>query len=510
MASTDLDDKRMSHEVNSPEHSVQGTEPTGTLELPNSWKYKRLRLFGFQFPWYASPPVQLVIVSFVCFMCPGMFNALNGMGGGGQLDSTANSKANTALYSTFAVVGFFAGTFTNKLGIRTALSFGGVGYSIYVASYLCYNHTQNIGFTTFAGALLGVCAGLLWCAQGAIMMSYPPEASKGRYISWFWMIFNLGAVIGSLIPLGQNIHKESGGVVSDGTYVGFLILTIIGAVLSWTLVDANAVIRHDGSKVIVMKHPSWKSEILGLFETFKTDPYIIALFPMFLASNWFYAYHFTEINGAYFNVRTRALNGVVYYTMQIVGAYVFGFALDIKGIRRTVRAKVAWAALFAVIMIVWGCGYKFQKTYTRAWATDKANVDLKKDWTDDGFAGPFVLYMFYGFSDAAWQTCVYWYMGSLTNNGRKLANFAGFYKGIQSAGGAITWAMDDGGISYTSMFASNWALLAGSLLVALPVILWKVEDTVSIEKDIAFTDETIAEVAPKAHVAAPGELSEKV
>jgi MFS family permease len=128
-----------------------------------------------------------------------MFNALNGMGGGGQLDPTANNRANTALYSTFAVVGFFAGTFTNKLGIRTALSFGGVGYSVYVASYLSYNHTKNLGFTTFAGALLGVCAGLLWCAQGAIMMSYPPEASKGRYISWFWMIFNLGAVIGSLV-----------------------------------------------------------------------------------------------------------------------------------------------------------------------------------------------------------------------------------------------------------------------------------------------------------------------
>lgn len=191
------EEKRISHEVNSPEHSV--TEPSSTLELPNSWKYKQLTLFGYKFPWYASPPVQLVIVSFVCFMCPGMYNALNGMGGGGQMDATANNHANTALYSTFSVVGFFAGTFTNKLGIRTALSFGGIGYSIYVASFLSYNHTQNLGFTTFAGALLGVCAGILWCAQGAIMMSYPPEQSKGRYISWFWMIFNLGAVIGGLV-----------------------------------------------------------------------------------------------------------------------------------------------------------------------------------------------------------------------------------------------------------------------------------------------------------------------
>ncbi|KAF2747271.1 MFS general substrate transporter [Sporormia fimetaria CBS 119925] len=474
------------------------TEPTGELQLPNSWKYRRLSILGFKLPWFASPPVQLVIVSFVCFLCPGMFNALNGMGGGGQLDATANNRANTALYSTFAVVGFFAGTFTNKLGIRTALSFGGMGYAVYVASYLSYNHTENLGFTTFAGALLGVCAGLLWCAQGAIMMSYPTEASKGRYISWFWMIFNMGAVIGGLIPLGQNIKARDSTDVTDGTYIGFLVLTLLGAGLAWTLVDAKDVIREDGSKVIVMKHPSWKSEIVGLWETFKTDPYILALFPMFFASNWFYTYHFTEVNGAYFNTRTRALNSVVYWIMQIIGAYVFGFALDLKGVRRTMRAKGAWAALFVLIMVVWGGGYKFQTTYDRAWAENKKSV--KKDWSDDGYGGPFVLYMFYGFSDAAWQTCVYWFMGSLTNNGRKLANFAGFYKGIQSAGAAITWRLDDVKTPYMNMLASNWALLAGSLVVALPVILWKVEDSVSLEKDIAFTDKTIEEVAPKAHV----------
>jgi len=304
------------------------------------------------------------------------------------------------------------------------------------------------------------------------------------------------------------MHVETNGSVDDGTYVGFLILTIMGAALAWALVDARDVIRADGSKVIVMKHPSWKSEIVGLWQTFFTDPYIILLFPMFLASNWFYAYHFTEINGAYFNVRTRALNGVIYYIMQIIGAYIFGFALDIKGIRRTTRAKAAWAALFALIMVIWGFGYMFQKTYDRATIEDKSHK--KKDWSDPGYAGPFVLYAFYGFSDAAWQTCVYWFMGALTNNGRKLANFAGFYKGIQSAGGAITWRLDDMKIPYMNMFASNWGLLAGSLLVALPVILWKVEDTVSLEKDIAFTDESVAEVAPKAHISHAHDDVEKV
>jgi len=185
------DDVKRSHD-----HSA---EEAGRIEQPQSWKYKQVKIGGLRLPFYASPPVQLGIVAVVCFLCPGMFNALTGMGGGGNVDPHAADSANTALYSTFAVIGFFAGTFTNVLGVKFTLSFGGLGYCVYIASFLCYKYTGNFGFCVFAGALLGVCAGLLWCAQGTIMMSYPPEGAKGRYISWFWMIFNLGAVIGSLV-----------------------------------------------------------------------------------------------------------------------------------------------------------------------------------------------------------------------------------------------------------------------------------------------------------------------
>jgi MFS family permease len=174
-----------------------GLEPIP--DRPKGWMYKSFKIGSFNMPWYASPKMQLLLVSLVCFLCPGMFNAVNGLGAGGQVDAGPSDNALTALYATFSVVGFFAGTFANRLGIRLTLAFGGFGYGLYVASLLCYNHTQNAGFLIFAGALLGVCAGLLWTAQGAIMMSYPPENSKGRYISWFWMIFNMGAVIGSLV-----------------------------------------------------------------------------------------------------------------------------------------------------------------------------------------------------------------------------------------------------------------------------------------------------------------------
>ncbi|KAI9756114.1 MAG: hypothetical protein M4579_004001 [Chaenotheca gracillima] len=470
-------------------------EGTTIAPRPAGWKYKSVKIGSKSLPWYASPPIQLLMVAFVCFLCPGMYNSLSGLGGAGQLNATDNNNAQVALYSTFSVVGFFAGTFANRLGLKTTLSFGGLGYFVYSSSLLCYNHTQNAGFLIFAGALLGVCAGLLWCAQGAIMMSYPPEHAKGRYISWFWIIFNLGAVIGSLIPLGQNIHSTTNGV-NDGTYVAFMVLMFLGAILAWFLVDSKDILRKDGTKVIVMKNPTWQSEIMGLYECLRDDYYIVALFPMFFASNWFYVYQFNDVNLAKFNIRTRSLNSCLYWTSQIFGAVLFGYCLDIKALRRSTKAKSALVALFVLTLVIWGGGYDWQKNYTRE---DTTPLDyVKDDWTTPGYVGPMFLYMFYGFYDAAWQTSVYWFMGALTNNGRKTAYFAAFYKGIQSAGAAITYRIDAIGAPFINIYASCFALLGASLIIAAPVIIWKIQDHVPVEEDLKFSDETIEEVVPVA------------
>jgi len=201
------------------------------------------------------------------------------------------------------------------------------------------------------------------------------------------------------------------------------------------------------------------------------------------------------------------------------GATVFGFALDFPKVRRTTRAKAAWVALFVLTFTIWGGGYAFQTHYTRAEVNKGADTPndpsddyVKKDWTTDGYVGPMFLFIFYGFYDAAWQTCIYWFMGAMTNNSRKLANFAGFYKGIQSAGAAIIWRLD--GLSspppYMNLFASCWALLAGGLLLAAPVMLLKIKDTIPVEEDVKFTDETVDEVVGHKHPVQELPTGEKV
>lgn len=156
----------------------------------------------------------------------------------------------------------------------------------------------------------------------------------------------------------------SKSTVTDGTYVGFIVLTFLGAVLAWTLVNSSDVVRSDGSRVIVMKHPTWKSEFLGLGETLKQDPWVVLLFPMFWSSNWFYTYQFNDVNGPYFSTRTSALNNVLYWLMQILGAFVFGYSLDSQRYSRPTKAKFAWVALFVLTMVIWGGGFAFQD-YTR-------------------------------------------------------------------------------------------------------------------------------------------------
>ena len=89
------------------------------------------------------------------------------------------------------------------------------------------------------------------------------------------------------------------------------------------------------------------------------------------------------------------------------------------------------------------------------------------------------------------------FMGALSNSGRRCANYIGFYKGIQSAGAAISNNLDARKVSFQAQFLSNWILLAASLVIAAPVIFLKIRDHVAVEEDLEGTDETLADVVPQ-------------
>jgi hypothetical protein len=158
-----------------------------------------------------------------------------------------------------------------------------------------------------------------------------------------------------------------------------------------------------------MKHPTFVSEIVGLWETLTYEPMVILLFPMFWSSNWFITYQANGVNNAYFSTRTKALNNLLYYLAQIIGALGFGYAMDIQAFRRSTRAKASLFFIFCLTMAIWGGGYAFAKKFTRDDVNSKLHPDyVYMDFTTKGYVGPMFLYFFYGLYDAVWQASVYW------------------------------------------------------------------------------------------------------
>ncbi|KAF9667233.1 hypothetical protein SADUNF_Sadunf15G0001200 [Salix dunnii] len=393
------------------------------------------------------------LIGIVCFCCPGMFNALTGMGGGGQVDPTAANNANTALYTTFAVFGVLGGGIYNILGPRFTLAAGCSTYVLYAGSFLYYNHDHHQAFAIVAGAILGIGAGFLWAGEGAIMASYPPPHRKGTYISLFWSIFNMGGVIGGLIPFVLNHNRSEAASVNDGTYIGFMCFMAAGTLLSLAILPPSKVVRDDGTRCTNIKYSSVSTEVVEICRLF-LNWNMLLIAPAAWGSNFFYSYQFNNVNGALFNLRTRGLNNVFHWGAQMVGSVGIGYILDFSFQSRRKRGFVGIGVVSVLGTVIWAGGLAKQLGYSHK------DLPSKLDFKDSGsdFAGPFVLYFSYGLLDA-WST-----------------GYAGFYKGVQSAGAAIAWQVDTHKAPLLTQLIVNWSLTTVSYPLLIILVMLAVKD----------------------------------
>ncbi|ORX69646.1 hypothetical protein DL89DRAFT_267832 [Linderina pennispora] len=414
---------------------------------------------------YFAARTQVVILGFICFGCPGMFNALNGTGGGGQVDRDAGNNANTSLYVCFIFSGLFGGAVINKFGVRFTMFISGLTYALYSGSYIYINHTGKSWFTIWAGAMLGLGAGIFWTAQGMIMMSYPLEKEKGKFITIFWVIFNLGGVLGGVILLGTNYNHE--GSLSDGAYAAFLAIEIGGSLCALVLAPPSKVVRTDGSHVEIKKVENVMSDAIAILKLF-ADPWMIILIPMMFSSNFYYSYQFGPYNGSLFTTRTKGFNNIWYWGAQMATSGAFTRLLDRQSLSRKKRALYGVLITLAVVNAVWGGTLKMQNKYThgRIGNTPTDYPGGAIDFKDTArAAGPCILYACMGIQDALWNNMAYWLLGTITNDASRLAHYAGFYKSMQSLGAAVSWQLDAKNVKYRKQLITNWVLLDVSALL---------------------------------------------
>nr|CAB3480646.1 unnamed protein product [Digitaria exilis] len=419
-----------------------------------------------------SPLAQVFLIGLVCFCCPGMFNALSGLGGGGQLNHTTIDKANTALYACFAIFGIIGGAAYNLFGPRNTLLLGALTYPLYAASFLYYNHNHIEAFPVIAGTLLGIGAGFLWAAQGAIITSYPSPERRGTYISLFWCLYNLGGVFGGLFPFSFNYHRGSNATsVNDGTYIAFMAFMLLGAALTLLILPPNKIIRDDGSMATNFTFSSVTKEgkeILKLFINWK----MLLLLPAAWTSNFFYTYQFNNVNGVLFTLRTQGFNNIFYWSARMIGSAAIGCFLDFGFASCRKRGLTGVLVVFVLGTAIWGGGLANQLRYKDGKWQDL--IDFK-----DGrpFMGPFLLFFSYGLLDAMFQSLVYWIMGALaTNDSQILSRYVGFYNGVQSAGAAVAWQLDMHKTPLITQLIVNWALMMVSCPLLVLLLFLAVKD----------------------------------
>ncbi|CZR61525.1 related to MFS transporter [Phialocephala subalpina] len=419
-----------------------------------------------------------------------MYNALGGLGGSGQIDSTVAANATVALLAATAVTAlFFVGPIFDLIGPRWCWFAGGWTYALYSGALLCYNRippspfsfpqslitdqppdTKNAGFVIGSGAILGIGASFLWIAQGAIMTTYVPESQKGRAIAVFWIIFNLGGSVGSFVSLGLNYHSKA-GTVSNSTYIAIIVIMAFGWLLGVFICSPRAVRMPQ----LEVEEGGFKGrEVVRLWGTTMLNWRVACMLPLFFCANVFYSYQQNSVNGKSFTLRTRSLNGALYWFAQIFGGLFIGLILDFPKVSRPNRARIGWVILFVTGMAIWGGGYAFQVLENR-----RLTKGLKQDIDFDNpklFVGPMFLYIFYGMYDALWQGFCYWIIGAESNRAAVTAVLVGAYKTFQATGGAMAWRINALNKPALTQLYMNWGLSVGALLIALPMV-WTVSET---------------------------------
>jgi len=442
---------------------------------------------------------QVIVIGLIAFCAPGIFNALNALGNAGSSDAAIGALTNSVLYFTFALFGYTGGVFYNFFGPRVLCALGTSTYAVYGLCVYLSGQYSSWGEPLFvlSGALLGVGAGLFWTAQGALNMAYAPNDKKGAYLSLFWVIFNTGAFMGGMISFALNFDNDNASV-NAVTYFFFIGVMTMAVVISLTLLNnPKYVIREDNQPVHIEPHKGLSEELNDVAMVI-TDKNMLLLFVLFFSSNYFYTYVFNSVNGVWFSTRTRGFNSAFFWGAQMVGSVVFARVVDKASGETKDRAKKGFYLVWIVNALAYALGFYVQFGFEGGF-TDRA--EFKKtlvpiDIIDSSFSRtfpPFLLMLLFGFGDCIIQIFSYWVMSVKAGSDNTLAaRYAGYYKGIQSFGGALSWLMDT---SYVAMPSHSQLIVNTMLFLVGMAGAWVVIATLEDHDDTYGEEEEVVKTA---------------
>ncbi|EFZ03375.1 DUF895 domain membrane protein [Metarhizium anisopliae] len=225
--------------------------------------------------WYRSTFYNMTILGLCNFAAPGIWGAMNSLGGGGAQKPYLVNTANALTFCLMVVSCWVSSALVHYIGIKGALIFGTLGYAPYAAGLYTNNRFGTEWLVILGAALCGLSAGVFWMAEAAIAIAYPEPWNQGKALG-YWLTYRLaGQVLGGAINLGLNADKDEAGKVSYTVFLIFIALQASGPLVALLLNQPHQVERKDGKKVDLSILDNPGREILRTTKLFFSKQFLL-------------------------------------------------------------------------------------------------------------------------------------------------------------------------------------------------------------------------------------------
>ncbi|KXJ87942.1 major facilitator superfamily domain-containing protein [Microdochium bolleyi] len=383
---------------------------------------------------FRSPLFNVIIVGLISFTQPGIWNALNSTGAGGQQEPYLVNGANSL---TFGIMAFGCSIFSvvaNKIGLVPVLIIGTLGYAPYSASLYVNNRYGVEWFVLFGGVTCGIAASALWASEGAIALGYGGVKDRGKYTGIWLGLRELGQLIGSSIQLSLNTSNEQRGKVGYNTYLILIALQCLRLPLALLVSPPQKIIRSDG---VPVPDPTKKKAILGetkrMWKLLRSKQFFL-LIPVLVGFNWNGTYLGIYMTN-YFSVRARTLGALTSGIAATLANIFWGWFLDQKRFSRPTLAKGTWAFFSIVMLALLSWQVSNEKLYSEA--VPKITID----WGSPEFGRAFAVQVLLRFMNESHYMFVYWIVGTFFDDLETLTLAIGLLRSFESIGSCISFGI---------------------------------------------------------------------
>ncbi|KAI0892711.1 MFS general substrate transporter [Annulohypoxylon nitens] len=388
-----------------------------------------------KYQWYRGVFFNATIVGISAFAAPGLWNAMNSVGAGGQQTPYLVMAGNAILFAIMTLTCLTGSMMANRFGLRYSLVVGTVGYVVYSAALYTNNRYGTEWFIYLGSAACGLSAGIFWATEGAIMLSYPEPEKRGRYLAYWLSYRNSGSILGGIINLAFNYRGSSTGKLDWRTYIVFVVLQCLGPACSFLLTPPEKVVRRNGSRVQLSERIPDLEELKALIRVLIRKDFLLVL-PYFIYVTWELPYNSAYLS-LYFSVRSRALASLVSAVAQVATTLLFGSFLDWTRISLEKRARYGYIFMMSLIGGCWIWGTIVQNEYT--------HHKPALDWDDDVFGRGWALYIFWQINFSLTYNFGFWLISFLAREPKEIVRYMSVARAAEAAGQCIS-----SGISSTS------------------------------------------------------------